>query len=262
MDTKIQLKNRLTTAFSENQKPLLNIYFTAGYPALEDTLPVLRALQKSGVDMVEIGMPFSDPLADGPVIQRSSEIALENGMTIKGLFQQIKDMRKEIHIPVLLMGYINPVLRYGVEKFCEDAAAVGVDGVIIPDLPVREYIEDYEEIFQRNNLSNIFLVTPHTSPERLKLIDEHATGFIYAVSTDSTTGNTKDIRQQEGYFTKLKASGLKNPIMIGFNVRDKESFCFAADYANGAIIGSAFVKAITGSKNLEKDIDVFIRNIR
>jgi tryptophan synthase alpha chain len=262
MNSHIAIENRLTQLFAEKQNNLLNIYFTAGFPKLNDTLRILQALEKSGVDMIEIGMPFSDPLADGPTIQRSSEIALDNGMSIKVLFEQLKDLRKHVSVPVLLMGYLNPVMQYGIEKFCKKASELGVDGIILPDLPFLEYNLFYKEIFEANQLSNVFLVTPETNAERLKTIDESASGFIYAVSTNSTTGGTKTIDDAKDYFEKLQSAKLKNPIMIGFNINDKKSFQFASQYAHGAIIGSAFVKAISQSNDLENDIMKFVSSIK
>jgi tryptophan synthase alpha chain len=262
MMTSTKVTNRLTNLFEKKNKGLLNIYFTAGFPKMEDTLTVIKALDESGVDMIEIGMPYSDPLADGPTIQESNIVALDGGMTLKGLFTQLKDLRKTTEVPVLLMGYLNPVMQYGVEKFCKDAADCGVDGVIIPDLPLDEYIEEYKELFESNNLSNVFLVTPHTSEKRIQLIDENTQGFIYIVSTDSTTGNAKDITGAESYFKKIQALKLKSPTMIGFNVKDNASYSFATDHANGAIIGSAFIKAIKDSKDLKGDIGEFVKMVR
>jgi tryptophan synthase alpha chain len=262
MTTKITIKNRLTELFKTKEKNLLNIYFTAGFPKLNDTVTIIKALEASGVDMIEIGMPFSDPLADGPTIQKSSERALENGMSIKLLMEQIKDIRKEVKVPILLMGYLNPIMQYGIEKFCKKISEIGVDGLILPDLPLQEYNELYRDLFESYNLSNIFLVTPHTTHRRLKLIDQSTEGFIYVVSTDSTTGNTKSIKGAESYFKKIKAEDLRNPTMIGFNINDKASFNFATSYSNGAIIGSAFIKAIEESTNLEKDIRTFVSSIR
>ena len=262
MHTQTKIANRLTALFETKKKNLLNIYFTAGFPALEDTITILKALEKSGVDMIEIGMPFSDPLADGPTIQQSSEVALENGMSIKKLFEQLAGIRQHISVPIMLMGYLNPVMQYGVEAFCRKAAEVGVDGLILPDLPFDEFNEFYSSYFEENNLSNVFLVTPETSDKRLKQIDESASGFIYAVSTNSTTGGVKDLKQAAGYFQKLKDANLKNPIMIGFNINNKENFDFACQYASGAIIGSAFIKAISQSKDLEKDVLDFVEGIK
>lgn len=263
METAFKIKNRLTSLFEKKSKNLLNIYFTAGFPALEDTVTIMKALEQSGADMIEIGMPFSDPLADGPTIQQSSEVALENGMSMKKLFEQLQGIRSQVTVPIILMGYLNPVMQFGIENFCKAAAAVGVDGIILPDLPFDEFNELYAPYFEANNLSNVFLVTPETSPSRMKLIDDAASGFIYAVSTNSTTGGgAKDLSLASAYFQKLKDADLKNPIMIGFNINSKENFDFACQYADGAIIGSAFIKAIKDSTNLPQDIEGFVRGIR
>lgn len=262
MDTKVKVSNRITELFGKKKEGVLNIYFTAGFPQLNDTVKIIKALERSGADMIEIGMPFSDPLADGPTIQQSNDVALENGMSIKKLFEQLRGIRKEVNIPILLMGYLNPVMQYGVENFCKEASAIGIDGVILPDLPMDEYNEFYRDIFEANNLSNVFLVTPNTSDLRLAKIDEYTNGFIYVVSTESTTGNSKDVTQAEGYFKKIKDAGLVNPTMIGFNINDRKSFDFACKYANGAIIGSAFIKAIRESNDLDKTIESFVASIK
>jgi tryptophan synthase alpha chain len=253
--------NRIDQLFSTKGQNILSIYFTAGYPALNDTLTVLEALQQSGADMVELGMPFSDPLADGPVIQESSTRAIANGMRVSVLFEQLKGFRDRISIPVILMGYINPVLQYGVENFCRDCAATGVDGLILPDLPMDEYENEYRPLFEKYGLHLIFLVTPETSEARIRKIDGLSKGFVYAVSSSSTTGKNKDIGTQEAYFARLKAMHLQNPVLIGFNIRDKASFQAACASSSGAIIGSAFVKAIENSGNLQADITGFVKGI-
>jgi tryptophan synthase alpha chain len=262
MTSSTKIKNRLTELFQNKKNNLLNIYFTAGFPNLNDTVTIIKALEAGGTDMIEIGIPFSDPLADGPTIQQSNDIALKNGMSIRLLFEQIRDIRKDVKIPILLMGYLNPVLQYGIEDFCVKCREVGIDGLIIPDLPLQEYNEMYRGIFEANHLSNVFLVTPHTSVSRLKLIDESSQGFIYIVSTDSTTGNTKSINDAEHYFKRIKDEKLNNPTMIGFNIRDNASFRFACMYCNGAIIGSAFIKMIKDSKDLIKDIKAFVATVK
>lgn len=263
MNTSIKVTNRLTQLFEKKSKGLLNIYFTAGFPTLDDTLTIIKELEEAGVDMIEIGMPYSDPLADGPTIQESNIVALDGGMTLKVLFKQLEELRKITNIPVLLMGYLNPVMQYGVEAFCKKAAECGVDGIILPDLPLDEYIEKYKELFEQNNLSNVFLVTPHTSESRIRLIDENTQGFIYIVSMDSTTGgNAKEISGAEPYFKRIESYKLKSPTMIGFNVKDNASFSFASSYANGAIIGSAFIKAIQNSKDLKTDITKFVKIVK
>ena len=255
--------NKINKLFLNKKENILSVYFTAGFPNLNDTITIINELEKNGVDMIEIGMPFSDPLADGPTIQRSSEIALENGMTIKLLFEQLKNFRNgTFEIPLILMGYLNPVLQYGVEKFCKDAASLGISGVIIPDLPMQEYLDEYKSIFEKYNLKNIFLITPQTSEERIRLIDKNSDGFIYMVSSASTTGNKNEIgEEQESYFRRIKEMQLKNPTIIGFGIHNQQTFSKACEYANGAIVGSAFIKAIDKSEDLEKDVSKFVRNI-
>lgn len=237
--------NSINRLFREKRKDILSIYFTAGFPKLKDTNVILNDLVKAGVDMIEIGIPFSDPLADGPVIQHSSEVALENGMSLKLLFQQLKKSpvpRPVPHFPLVLMGYLNPVLQFGVENFCKQASRVGISGVILPDLPMDEYLRDYKFIFDKYDLKNIFLITPQTSEERIRLIDNHSDGFIYMVSSSSTTGVKKGVdTEKKKYFNRIKAMKLKNPLMVGFGIGDKKSFKMACEYANGAIIGSAFI---------------------
>lgn len=257
------MNNRIIELFKKKKEEVLTIYFTAGFPKLEDTTRILKALEKAGVDMIEIGVPYSDPLADGPTIQESGGKALENGMSIKVLFEQLKDIRKEVSLPILFMGYFNPILQYGVEAFCEKSKELGIDGLILPDLPMHQYKTTYQKTFQENNLSNVFLVTPQTSNDRLKVIDECSEGFIYVVSTNSTTGNnTKKIQDNQAYFERIQQANLSNPTLIGFNVKDHASFKKASMYGNGAIIGSAFIKAIENSTDLERDIDKFVKSIR
>lgn len=264
METSIKVSNRLTELFQKKGDNLLNIYFTAGYPAINDTVTILKALQKAGVDMVEIGMPYSDPVADGPVIQQSSMDAINNGMTIKQLLSQLKDIRKEVTIPILVMGYFNTVMQYGVERFIQEISEIGIDGIILPDLPLDEYTEHYQSLCESHNISNVSLITPNTSDERLHVIDNITQGFIYMVSTNSTTGNDakKTEDNHEAYFNRIKNMGLKSPRMIGFNIKDKRTFSDACKYANGAIIGSAFVKMLANSQSLEEDIIQFVKNIR
>lgn len=264
METSIKVSNRLTELFKKKSNNLLNIYFTAGYPGLNDTVTVLKALEKAGVDMVEIGMPYSDPVADGPVIQQSSLDAINNGMTIKNLLTQLKDIRKEVTIPILVMGYFNTVMQYGVERFIKEISEIGIDGVILPDLPLDEYTGHYQSLCESHNISNVLLITPNTSDERLHLIDGITQGFIYMVSTNSTTGNDAKSTEQnhDAYFDRIKNMGLKSPRMIGFNIKDKKTFADACKYANGAIIGSAFVKMLANSHLLEDDIIQFVKNIK
>ncbi|WP_026998702.1 tryptophan synthase subunit alpha [Eisenibacter elegans] len=256
--------HRIAQAFGQQNQGLLTVYYTAGFPNLDDTLPILVHLQGAGVDMVEIGMPFSDPIADGETIQQSNLRALQNGMSLELLFKQLTDMRRHIHIPVLLMGYINPVLQFGIERFCQEAARVGIDGLILPDLPLYEYEQEYQALFTKYGISNVFLVTPQTSEERLHNIDRLTTGFIYAVSSASTTGKTTGISpEQERYFERLRQAKLQKPWQIGFGISDAQSFATACRYADGAIIGSAFIKALaTEDLGLAERIRRFVSHIR
>jgi len=234
--------NRIKLKLQENKK-LLSIYFTAGFPSLNDTVPILHALEENGVDMVEIGLPFSDPLADGPTIQESSTQALRNGMTSDKLFGQLKDIRKTIHIPLIIMGYFNPMMQYGVEKFCQKCQEIGIDGLIIPDLPVDVYEENYQSIFKQYGLSNIFLITPQTSEARIRFIDSVSEGFIYMVSSASVTGAKGTFGEaQKQYFERTAKLDLKNPQIVGFGISNRQTFEQATTFAKGAIIGSAFIK--------------------
>jgi tryptophan synthase alpha chain len=254
--------NRIQELFDRKKENILSIYFTAGYPALNNTLDIAEALENAGADFLEIGIPYSDPLADGPVIQNSSLASIENGMTIRVLFEQLKDLRKRVSIPVLLMGYVNPILQYGVENFCTACKEVGVDGVIAPDLPMYEYEEMYINCFDANKLSNIFLITPQTSEERIRKIDELTNGFIYLLSSSSTTGKELSLgNATENYFARIKGMNLKNPTMIGFGISDNKSFAKACEYANGAIVGSAFVKLL-GEADYMQRIPQFIASLK
>ncbi|MBO9594918.1 MAG: tryptophan synthase subunit alpha [Niabella sp.] len=253
--------SRLKELFAKKGKNVLNVYCTAGFPQVNSTLPVMEALQENGADIIELGMPYSDPLADGAVIQNSSTIALQGGMTLSLLFEQLKPMRNHIHIPVVLMGYMNPVLQYGFEKFCADAAAAGVDGLILPDLPPFEFETTYKAIVDRYGLSFIFLVTPETSEERVRKLDALSSGFLYAVSSSSTTGNEKDFSAVEQYLERLQHYGLNNPVLVGFGIKDQDTFSRACKYANGAIIGSAYIKALDGQTDLAAATRHFIKNV-
>jgi len=254
--------NRINKLFQKKKERVLSIYFTAGYPKLEDTVPVIQELVKNGVDLIEIGMPFSDPVADGPVIQHSSLMALQNGMSIRKLFEQLKDIRQSVDIPLILMGYINPVLQYGVEAFCEKCNEIGIDGLIIPDLPLDIYEEEFKAVFEANNLHNIFLITPQTSEERIRVIDAASSGFIYMVSSNATTGAKSSVSDfQKEYFERVRSYSLKNPQLIGFGISNAETFKNACQYASGAIIGSAFVKALDGNESLERKVSGFIHTI-
>ncbi len=252
--------NRIQQKLSENKK-LLSIYFTAGFPRLEDTVEILQQLEKEGVDMVEIGLPFSDPLADGPTIQKSSEKALKNGMTTNLLFEQLKDIRKTVSIPLILMGYFNPMLQFGVENFCKKCAEVVIDGLILPDLPLAEFQEHYAEIFKKYGLLNIFLITPQTSEERIREIDNASEGFIYMVSSASVTGSSAGFgNEQEDYFKRIASLQLKNQQIVGFGINNSETFKQATKHAKGAIIGSAFIKMLS-EKGLS-GISSFVKSIR
>ena len=252
--------NRINKKLQENNK-LLSIYFTAGYPSLDDTKRIIEELEKNGVDMIEIGLPFSDPLADGPTIQESSTEALKNGMTTKLLFEQLKDIRKTVSIPLILMGYFNPMMQYGVEAFCAKCQEIGIDGLIIPDLPVNEYHEHYQQTFEKYGLINVFLITPQTSEERIRFIDSVSDGFIYMVSSASVTGNTSGFGDvQETYFDRIEGMNLKAPQIVGFGIKDAETFRQATKTAKGAIIGSAFIKHLT--KNGVDSIADFVKGIR
>lgn len=252
--------NKINQKLQENKK-LLSIYFTAGYPSLNDTVTIIQNLEKSGVDMIEIGLPFSDPLADGPTIQASSTQALKNGMTTEVLFNQIKDIRKSVSIPLIIMGYFNPMLQYGVESFCKKCQEIGVDGLIIPDLPVDVYNEEYKAIFEKYGLINVFLITPQTSVERISFIDSISNGFIYMVSSASVTGSQTGFgNDQKQYFERISKMDLNNQQIIGFGINNNETFNQATQYAKGAIIGSAFIKFI--SNNSVDEIDKFIKSIR
>ncbi len=252
---------RLQKIFDHKTTGVLNVYFTAGYPTIDSTVKLMETLQEAGVDIIELGMPYSDPLADGPVIQESSSIALKNGMSISVLFSQLKDFRKNIQTPVILMGYMNPVLQYGFEKFCKEAAAVGIDGLILPDLPPFEFESSYGKIIKDCELDFIFLVTPETSVDRVKLLDNLSSGFLYAVSSSSTTGKEKNMSDVVAYVDRLKSYQLKNPIMVGFGIKDKTTFDMLNGHANGGIIGSAFIKALDSANDYSLSASSFIRSI-
>ena len=254
------MKNRITTLFERKDKNILSIYFTAGYPNLSDTSAIIATLGQSGADLIEIGIPFSDPVADGPVIQHSSEAALKNGMTLHLLFEQLKEIRKTVSVPLILMGYLNPVMQYGIENFCKKCAETGIDGTIIPDLPLEIYEAEYKELFEQNSLSNIFLITPQTPDERIRKIDGLTTGFIYMVSSSSTTG-IKGVanNEQVAYFERISNMNLRSKRLIGFGISDKKTFEKASEYANGAIIGSAFVKSLAGNRAIESKVKDFVQ---
>ncbi|SDM93296.1 tryptophan synthase subunit alpha [Kriegella aquimaris] len=252
--------NRINQKIQEDKK-ILSIYFTAGYPALNDTAKIIQDLEKNGVDLIEIGLPFSDPLADGPTIQRSSTEALKNGMTTEILFDQLKDIRQSVSIPLIIMGYFNPMLQYGVETFCKKCKEIGIDGLIIPDLPVDVYHEEYQAIFEKYGLINVFLITPQTSEERIRFIDSVSKGFIYMVSSASVTGAKSGFGQeQQDYFERIASLSLANQQIVGFGISNSETFQAATKSAKGAIIGSAFIKHLT--EHGVDSIANFIKKIR
>lgn len=251
--------NRINHKLQENKK-VLSVYFTAGFPNLNDTVSIIETLQESGVDMLEIGLPFSDPLADGPTIQESSTIALQNGMTTQLLFDQLKNIRQTVSIPLLIMGYFNPILQFGIENFCKQCATIGIDGLIIPDLPLDVYEKEYKTIFEQHNLKNIFLITPQTSEERIRKIDAVSDSFIYMVSSSSTTGSQSSFGDsQENYFKRVFEMKLDNPQIVGFGIYNKATFDSATKYQKGAIIGSSFINYIK-EKSLT-NIPTFIENV-
>ncbi|MCX8490038.1 MAG: tryptophan synthase subunit alpha [Cyclobacteriaceae bacterium] len=257
------MKNRINELFKSKRGNLLSVYYTAGFPTLNDTLPIAVKLERAGADIIEIGIPFSDPIADGPTIQESNKKALDNGMNLHLLLEQVQEIRKSVSIPIILMGYLNPVLQFGFENFVREAARVGVDGLILPDLPVDEYIEMYKTIVDANGLTNTFLISPTTSEERIRKIDEVSKGFIYAVSSSSTTGAQQGFSQeQESYFERLKNLKLVNPFLVGFGVSNHETFAAVSKYSSGAIVGSAFINLLKSSTDLESDVARFIKELR
>ena len=234
--------NRINQLFNDNPRRLLSVYFCAGCPRLEGTADVIRALERGGVSLIEIGIPFSDPMADGPVIQTASTRALRNGMSVRKLFSQLRDIRRDVHIPLILMGYLNPIVHFGFEAFCREASSCGIDGLIIPDLPFREYESTYRATAERYDLKVIMLITPETTEERVHEIDQHTDGFIYMVSSAAITGAQKDFnKQKQAYFQRVEAMNLRNPRMVGFGISNKQTFDAACAYASGGIIGSRFV---------------------
>jgi tryptophan synthase alpha chain len=257
------MMSRLTRLFEQKKEGLLSIFFTAGYPKLSDTLLVAEALQAAGVDLIEIGIPFSDPLADGPVIQESNKVALANGMTVSLLLQQVRTLRQSVHIPILLMGYLNPVLQYGMDRFLREAAEAGVDGLIFPDLPLAEYEAKYEPTFRAYQLSHVFLIAPTTSPARVAEIERLSTSFIYAVSASSTTGSQSAFSAaQLAYFQALKDHHFRLPVMIGFGISNEQTFQTVCQYGSGGIIGSAFIRHLGKSNNLHEAIAGFISDFK
>lgn len=255
--------NRINALFQQKKEDILSVFFTAGFPALKDTVEIAMQLQSAGVDMIEIGIPFSDPIADGPVIQQSSKQAIDNGMTVKLLLEQVNEIRKSVSIPIILMGYLNPVMQYGMDRFFSDAVAAGVDGLILPDMPFDEFEQNYREKMESLNLHNIFLIAPTTSAERIERIDQASRGFIYAVSSSSTTGSKNEFSaDQLDYFQRLRDKQLKNPFLIGFGISNRQTFSIACQYGAGVIIGSAFIKLLSTSTDLVTDISTFIRTLK
>lgn len=243
--------NRINELFEKKTTGILSIYFTAGFPRLDDTCDIIKELEQNGVDLIEIGIPFSDPMADGPTIQESSTMALRNGMTLKLLFDQLKDIRKTVSIPLIMMGYLNPIMQFGFENFCKKCQETGIDGAIIPDLPFKDYIEEYKPVADKYNLKIVMLITPETSEERIRLIDENTDGFIYMVSSASTTGAQNNFdEQKQAYFRKINGMNLRTPRLIGFGISNKSTFDSALQNASGAIIGSKFVSLLKDEKSI------------
>ncbi|MBO4754310.1 MAG: tryptophan synthase subunit alpha [Bacteroidales bacterium] len=256
--------NRINALFASRPEKLLSLYFCAGAPTLEGTADVIRAMQQHGIAMVEIGIPFSDPMADGPVIQDAATRALRNGMTLQKLFSQLEGIRKDVTIPLILMGYLNPVIHFGFERFCQECVRVGIDGIILPDLPFKDYMEDFKPIADRYDLRIIMLITPETSDERIRFIDDNTSGFIYMVSSAAITGAQKEFNEaKQAYFNKVHAMHLKNPTMIGFGISNRQTLESAQANANGAIIGSKFVQLLDEAKgNASKALDQLFEALR
>ena len=257
------MQNRINKLFQNKKSNILSIYFTAGFPKLEDTMPVLRELQANGIDMVEIGIPFSDPMADGPVIQHSSDRALKNGMTLHLLLDQIKNMRNEIHIPVILMGYLNVIMQYSLENFCKDCKAAGVDGLILPDLPMSDYLNEYKPMTDKYGLAVVLLITPETSEERIREIDENTGSFIYMVSSASITGAQKSFNEgKQAYFRRINGMGLKNPRLVGFGISNKATIDAAFENASGAIIGSRFIECLNNESTIHDAVKALLDGLK
>jgi tryptophan synthase alpha chain len=255
--------NRIEKLFIEKTSNILSVYFTAGYPDLDSTEVIIRTLAESGVDMVEVGIPFSDPMADGPVIQRSNEKALKNGMNLKLLFDQLSEIRNKVRIPILLMGYLNPVLQFGVENFCRMCAHCGIDGVILPDLPPQIYYEEYLHLFNKYDLRNICLISPQSTPDRISEIDSISSGFIYMVSSSAVTGSQGNFDEKNiSYFRRVSEMKLKNPCLIGFGIFNRETLMTAGKYARGGIIGSAFVRTLAKEGDPVENIFKFVEEVR
>jgi tryptophan synthase alpha chain len=255
--------NRIDKLFKEKKNNILSVYFTAGYPTLDSTVNIIRALEAEGADMIEIGMPFSDPMADGPVIQHSNEKALKNGMNLKLLFNQLNNIRNDVRVPIVLMGYLNPVLQFGVENFCRNSLETGIDGVILPDLPPEYYLNEYKSVFDKYSLYNILLITPQSSSQRISEIDKISRGFVYMVSSSAITGTRNSFSEDQLlYFKRVKDMNLKNPLLIGFGISNHETFCITEKYSKGGIIGSAFVKVLGKKGDINKNITQFVTGIK
>ncbi len=254
--------NQIQKLFDQKQKNILSVFFIAGYPQLEDTCTIIKALAANGADLIEVGMPYSDPVADGPVIEVADSVALQNGMTIAKLFEQLKqlDLPEGQKIPLLLMGYLNPVMQYGFERFCKDAAASGVSGLIIPDLPPDIYQEHYQKFVEANGLRMVFLITPETGEDRIRMFDSISTGFVYAVSSSSITGRDTDESKKEAYFKRIGSMNLKNPVLVGFGVKDQHTFEQACRYTNGAISGTAYINKLRDNRDIDKITSEFVRS--
>jgi tryptophan synthase alpha chain len=256
------MENRITKLFSSKKKNILSVFYTAGFPNLQDTVSIGMHLEAAGVDMIEIGIPFSDPIADGPTIQESNKVALDQGMNVVLLLKQVAELRTKVKMPIILMGYLNPVMQYGIEKFCKDAAIAGVDGLILPDLPIDEYLKHYKELAKSLNLSISFLISPTTSEARIQKIDSLSSGFIYAVSSSSTTGAKSEFsEEQQAYFKKLQSHKLTNPFLIGFGISNHKTYLQACEYGAGAIVGSSFITCLKESRNLKEDIHQFVQTL-
>jgi tryptophan synthase alpha chain len=253
--------NRIHKLFQTKRNHILSVYFTAGFPESNDTAAIIEELAANGVGMIETGIPFSDPTADGAVIQQSSRKALQNGMSIRILFEQLQDIRSKVDIPLVMMGYLNPLMQYGFENFCRDCRRTGIDGLIVPDLPLDTFLAEYKAVTERYGLEFVFLITPETSEERIRTIDKHTNGFIYMVSSAATTGEQKSFDGQIAYFNRINAMQLKNPRMIGFGISNRDTLNSAFQHASGAIIGSAFIKALMQTNDIKKAVKTLLERM-
>jgi tryptophan synthase alpha chain len=254
--------NRITQLFDSKKSGIRSVYFTAGYPQLNDTAAILKALESKGVDMVEVGIPFSDPMADGPVIQQASTCALRKGMSLRLLFEQLTDIRQEIHLPIILMGYLNPIMQFGFENFCRQCAEKGIDGLIIPDLPFADYLAHYKPVAEDYDLKIIMLITPETSDERIRLIDAHTDGFIYMVSSAAITGAQKSFdEQKQAYFRRIAGMQLRNPRLVGFGISNRATCEAASAHSSGVIVGSRFIQLLASEPTAEQAVDALLRDL-